>query len=82
MYADIGHMSLQQHQRPSIPILDITTPIEYATINHHSVSKKKSVPAPLTAVEVTVNDQLNGIIEQDHNKVLFAMTHLLCILVL
>ena len=57
VYADIGHMSLQQHQRPSIPILD-DIPIEYAKINHSSHTNKKSVP--LTAVEAMMNDQLNG----------------------
>ena len=57
MYAEIGHTSLQQHQRPSIPILD-DTPIEYAKINHSSrTANKKSLP--LTVNQAIVND-LNG----------------------
>ena len=62
MYADIGHISLQQHQRPTIPVLD-DTPIEYAKINHNSIAEKKSIP--MTADKTTVNDQLNGIIDLD-----------------
>ena len=58
MYADICHTSLQQHQRPSIPVLD-DTPIEYAKINHssHTVIEKS---LPLTVNQAIVNDQLNG----------------------
>ena len=58
MYADVGHISLQQHQRPTIPVLD-DTPIEYAKINHRSIANKKSIS--MTTVEPTVDDQLNGI---------------------
>ena len=63
MYADVSHISLQQHQRPIIPVLD-DTPIEYAKINHRSVINKKSMPT--TAVKATVNDQHNGIIRFVH----------------
>ena len=57
MYADIGHMSFQQHQQPSIPVLD-DTPIKYAKISHspHTTNKKS---LPLTANQAILND-LNG----------------------
>ena len=61
MYADLGHLPLQQHQRLTIPVLD-DTPIEYAKINHHSIASKKSMS--MTAIEATsviMNNQLNGI---------------------
>ena len=63
MYADVGHLSSQQHQRVTVPVLD-DTPIEYAKINHRSIANKNSIPM-IAVVETTVNDQFNGIIDLD-----------------
>ena len=75
MYADVGHLSLQQHQSVTVPVLD-DMPIVYAKINHHSIANKNSIP--MTAVETTVNDQLDGMIDLDLLMHVYILNILFC----